>query len=104
MAEHRISGIWKDSKDVITHYAMHEVGKDSISRAKKITKASAITLLETKGNTAKTWLWNYRQARWYIGEDVHVVNASSGKYLRSDPDSTKTDNLGHLIDYDWIRI
>ncbi len=103
MATFRISGIWKDSNNVITHYAFHTVEDNSISRAAKKTKLEAITLLETIGNTATTWIWNYSESIWKIGEKVHVVNGSNGKYLRSNPDNKLTDNLNHLIDYDWIK-
>lgn len=102
MAKYRISGVWKNSNDVITHYAFHTVGEKSTSRATKKSKAEAVTLLETYGNTATTWIWNYSSASWDVGETVQVVNARSGKYLRSNPDNEKTDNLGHLIDFDWI--
>lgn len=102
MAEYIISGVWKNTSKVITHYAFHEVGKDTISRAKKLTKKQAIELLETKGNFAKTWIWNYSTAFWSAGEDVIVVNGQSGKFLRSTPDNTTRDNLANLIDFDWI--
>lgn len=102
MAVYRISGVWKDSNNVITHYAFHEVGEESTSRAIKKAKHDAVKLLETRGNTATTWVWNYAKATWKIGEEVTVVNGSNGKYLRSNPDDKKTDNLGHLIDFDWI--
>lgn len=102
MAQYRISGVWKDSNDVITHYAFHTVSETTISRASKKSKADAIKLLETAGNSAKTWVWNYLSVGWDIGENVEVVNGSNGKYLRSNPDNTKTDNLAHLIDFDWI--
>lgn len=102
MAQYRISGIWKDSNNVITHYAFHTVSEKTISRASKKSKADAIKLLETTSNSAKTWVWNYVSCKWNIGENVEVVNGSNGKYLRSNPDNTKTDNLGHLIDFDWI--
>ena len=102
MAQLRISGVWKNSIDVITHYAFHTVGENSTSRALKKSKADAINLLERQGNDAKTWVWNYLIGGWSIGETVEVVNGSSGKYLRSNPDKTKTDNLAHLIDFDWI--
>ena len=36
------------------------------------------------------------------GENVEVVNGTNGKYLRSDSNNRLTDNLGHLIDFDWI--
>ena len=42
MTKYRISGVWKDSSNVITHYAFHTVNEDSISRAFKKSKATAI--------------------------------------------------------------
>jgi hypothetical protein len=103
MGQFRISGIWKDSNNVITHYAFHTVGESSTSRAIKKTKSEAISILETNNNTATTWIWNYSQCSWNVGEKVLVVNGANGKYLRSNPDNRLTDNLGHLIDFDWIQ-
>ena len=97
-----ISGIWKGLNNVITHYAVHAVGENSTSRAQKLTTAQTITLVEVVGNTVTTWVWNYAQANWRAGETVSVVNGQNGKFLRSSPDSTLTDNLAHLVDYDWI--
>lgn len=102
MAVYRITGVWKDSNNVITHYAFHTVSENSSSRASKKTKAQAISLLETFGNSATTWIWNYKNAGWSIGETVEVVNDRVGKYLRSNRDDKLTNNLEHLIDYDWI--
>jgi hypothetical protein len=98
MAKLRISGVWKDKDDVITHYAIHTVGENSISRAVKTSKADAIRQVYA-ANETMTWLWDYQIAGWKIGEKVTVVNNS---YLRSNPDNKLTDNLAHLIDYDWI--
>lgn len=102
MAEYRITGVWKTSNNVITHYAFHKVNENSTSRAEKITKAKAIEVLETRGNSAYTWVWNYSSAGWNIGEKVEVVSGAEGNYLRSNKDNKLTDNLGHLIDFDWI--
>lgn len=102
MAIYKISGVWKNMDNVITHYAFHTVCETSTSRAVKKTKADAIRLLETNGNSATTWLWGYINSKWKIGESVEVVNGSDGKFLRSNPNETKKDNLGHLIDFDWI--
>jgi hypothetical protein len=93
MSTYRISGVWKNSNNVITHYAFHTISGSSATRATKKTKSDAITLLEKSGNNATTWVWNYKKTFWEIGENVHVVNGSNGKYLRSNPDNTKTDNL-----------
>lgn len=102
MALYRISGVWKNANNIITDYAFHTVGKTSVGRAVKKTKAQAVALLEIPGNVAYTWIWNYNQAGWNIGEEVTVVNGQNGKYLRSNPDNKLRDNLAHLIDYDWI--
>ena len=102
MANYKISGVWKNSNNVITHYAFHTVNTDSTSRAVKKSKTDAIALLEVRGNVAYTWIWNYAKAAWSEGEQVEVVNGSAGKYLRSNRDNKLTDNLQHLIDFDWI--
>lgn len=103
MALFRISGIWKDNNNVITHYAFHDQFEKTASRATKTTKSHAIALLETSGNTATTLVWNYSTSKWKIGEVVHVIDGGSGKYLRSNPDNKLTDNLEHLINFDWIQ-
>ncbi|SFB71743.1 Protein of unknown function [Zunongwangia mangrovi] len=103
MAQYRISGVWKNSEGVITHYAFHEKKSNSVSFANKVDKSYAIQLLENPNNSAYTWIWNYNLCKWKIGEEVKVVNGNSGKYLRSNPDKTETNNLEHLIDYDWLR-
>lgn len=102
MALYRISGVWKDSQNVIIHYVFHKVGETTTGRGVKTAKSQAIALLEA-GNTATTWVWNYNRAFWDAGERVEVVNGRNGKYLRSNPDNTLTDNLQHLIDYDWLQ-
>jgi len=102
MPVYRISGVWKNTDNVITHYAFHTVGQNTVSRAEKKSKAAAVALLESPGNSATTWLWNYSQARWNVGEPVIVVNGPHGRFLRSNPDNQLTDNLAHLIDFDWI--
>ena len=101
MAQYKISGIWKGTDGVITHYAFHKVNTDSIDRGLKTTKAEAVRILSQPGNEAITWLWNYSAAFWKDGEKVEVVN---GSYLRSNPDGTVRDNLAHLIDYDWLQL
>ena len=102
MATFRISGVWKNDNNVITHYAIHTVNNLGTTRAVKTTKADAIRLLEVIGNSAKTWLWNYSRSFWSDGENVEVVNGRDGKYLRSDRNDTTKDNLAHLINYNWL--
>lgn len=105
MAKYVITGIWKGADKVITHYALHTVNANgTVERAEKVTKSRAITLLETVGNSASTWTWNYKKCGWDTGEPVQVVGSGNNKYLRSNPDNSLTDNLGHLINYLWIIV
>ncbi len=101
MAQYRISGIWKDSSGAITHYAIHEVKTDSLTRGVKTAKSDAVKLVDNTLNTATTYLWNYKTATWNIGEPVHAVEK---KFLRSNPDGKVSDNLAHLIDFDWLKL
>jgi len=102
MAVFKISGVWKHSNNVITDYAFHTVSENGVSRATKKSKTQAIALIENSANSAITWMWNYKKSFWENGKNVSVVNGPDGKYLRSNPDNKLTDNLGHLIDFDWI--
>lgn len=102
MPQYKISGVWKDSNNIITHYAIHSPVQGGLTRATKYSKAQAVALLEVPGNSAITWLWSYTNAYWVDGQRVEIVDGSSGKYLRSDRDNRLTDNLGHLINFDWI--
>lgn len=99
MASYKISGVWKNGDGAITHYAFHTVTGNKITRAIKTSKADAVALLNKPSNVAVTWIWSYSASFWKDGEKVTVVN---GSYLRSNPDNKLTDNLAHLIDYDWI--
>jgi hypothetical protein len=102
MATFYISGIWKDTKGVIYGYAVHEKSSNGVTRATKYTKQNAIALVENSSNQVYTRVWDYRRADFITGEKVSVVGTYPNKYLRSNPDDTVTDNLGHLIDFDWI--
>lgn len=102
MAEYRISGVWKNNDGVITHYAInHPTDKGGFTKAAKTSKQDAIRLLETDGNKAKTWIWDYTKKQWKIGEDV-VVAGTTNKYLKTYPDNQLYDNLAHLIYLNWL--
>jgi hypothetical protein len=101
MAIYRISGIWKRD-NVITHYGIHTVSATGTSRAVKTSKAAAILLVENNSNTVTTWIWNYTSMFWVVGSTVNVVGIGTNKYLRTTQDNTVRDNLGHLINYDWV--
>lgn len=104
MVNYTISGIWKDTNGVITHYAVHEFDDDdnTISLATKMSKSAAVKLLEQSQNKVITMLWNYTDEGWKRGTDIIVVGTGNDKYLRTTQDSTVRDNLAHLINYGMI--
>ena len=100
MARYKISGVWKGADGIISDYAFHLINTDSTDRGVKTSKIEAVRILNNPANEAVTWIWNYLTASWKDGEKVTVVG---GSYLRSNPDNKLTDNLAHLIDYDWLQ-
>jgi hypothetical protein len=57
-----------------------------------VTNATAIREIESRSHTYFVQDSLYRRA------DVHVVNGPRGKYLRTDPNSSCSDNLDSLPD------
>ena len=55
MSTYRISRVWKNSHNVITHYVFHLVGSNGIGRATKKSKSDAISLVDNPNNTVFTW-------------------------------------------------
>jgi len=85
MADRRVTGTGKDEHGDIT--SLCRSGESWSPRS----KADAISDIETQVHT------------YYVGSgdsriDVHVVSGSSGKYLRTDPDKSSTNNLDDLPD------
>lgn len=104
MAKYAISGVWKNTQGTITHYAVHEFNEqeNSMELGVKMTKATAVRLLENYQNSAITILWNYAQLGWVKGTTINVVGTAADRYLRTTQDGTVRDNLGHLINYGLI--
>ncbi len=104
MEKYYISGVWKNSSGLITHYLVHEIDdQGEVVVTKKMTKTTVINKLDL-GHKAVTVVWNYVKVSWMEGEDVEVVNGQNGSYLRTLPDSRRTDNLAHLVDYGEIKL
>ena len=83
MADRRVTGTGKDGDGDITSLC------GSWGSA---SKASAISDIEGGVHTYYVQDARYRRA------DVQVVQGTTGKYLRSDPNSDCSDNLDNLPD------
>lgn len=99
MANYKISGVWTDIQNNITHYAFHEVNSGIISKAAKKSKADAISIVSNIHNHVVTWIWDYKNYGWKDGAKVEVV---ANSYLRSYHDGILVDNLRHLINYNQV--
>ena len=66
----------------------------SLSATNECTKSQMIDFVNNNPNCTKTKY--YRNGRWVEGEDVHVVD---NRYLRTDANNIKADNLGSLPRY-----
>lgn len=58
------------------------------------TKQDMIKFINENPNSTKTKYKRY--GNWSLGEDVRVVD---NRYLRTDSNGTKSDNLANLIEY-----
>ena len=83
MTDRRVTGTGKDYQGDITALC----GSGSWSR---VSKRDAIRHIENRIYTY------YVQDRIGRRADVHVVNGQTGKYLRTDPNSSCSDNLDNL--------
>ena len=83
MADRRVTGTGKDGEGDITSLC----GSWGSS-----TKTQAIADIELDLHRYYTHAANGTEA------DVEVVNGTTGKYLRTDPDKSLADNLGDLPD------
>lgn len=61
---------------------------------KECSKQEMIDFINKNPNCTKTKF--YRNWRWVVGEDVRVVD---NRYLRTDSNGIKADNLGDLPRY-----
>jgi hypothetical protein len=51
-----------------------------------------------RGTTFVTAYW--RDGKWQKGEDVRIVTIHGERFIRTDNNSTKSDNLGSLPEYE----
>ena len=69
----------------------NDLNSDAVNEC---TKQQMIDFINKNPNCTKTKF--YRNWRWIVGEDVRVVD---NRYLRTDSNSIKADNLGELPRY-----
>ena len=94
-ADYGISEVRYDlAENHIVAVMCHEDTGDSIAAGVEITRATVVTRIES-GKTFVTIRKN-SEGKYVRGEDVRVVEIDGAKYIRTDANKTKADNLGTL--------
>ena len=93
-ADYCISTVkYSDDKTHIEKVRVHEDKGDKLESDKIWSRNHVISKIEN----SYTFITVYkRNEKWNKGEKVHVVVADDEKYLRTDKNETKKDNLGSL--------
>lgn len=98
IADYLISGIWKsEDRSRISDVFLHGITDDNkFIRGVKTPESDVINLIEND-KKIKTLVWSYKDAKWLTPVDVIVSENEGGKYLKTSPDDSESDNLLHLI-------
>ena len=78
----------------IVKVLLHEDLGDVISRGTEETRGTVVAHLDG-GRTVMT-IYRGAEGKWTRGAEVRVVNIGGEKFIRTDRDATKKDNLGNL--------
>lgn len=69
---------------------------ESIGEVRRMSRQDVVLSI-LRGTTFVTAY--LRDGRWHKGEDVRVVTINGERYIRTDNNSVKADNLGNLPEY-----
>jgi hypothetical protein len=81
-----------------THIAKvraHPDNGDSVGPGTEVSRSRVVSLLGA-GTTFATITRDNANNKWNRGADVGVITVDGEKYIRTDRDKTKKDNLGQL--------
>ncbi len=75
---------------------VHQDLGDSTGAAQKVSRQDVVLAIQ-RGTTFVTAYT--RDGKWQKGEDVRIVTINSERYIRTDNNSVRADNLGNLPEY-----
>jgi len=81
----------------ISHLFVHEDTGEAFREGSTWTRQDVITAIEVNQKTFITIL--KRDGKWTRGASVNVITIEGVKYLRTDRNNTKADNLDELPDF-----
>lgn len=97
-ADYCISAVRYDSEhDHIDSVRVHPDNGDSIGSSSEWTRASVVSSIDS-GKSFIT-ITSGSDGKWHKGADVHIITVNGVRYLRTDNNSTGSDNLENLPEF-----
>lgn len=97
-ADYLISAVRYDpTHNYISDLMVRQDSEDSVGPSSIWTRNQVVSSIE-RGYTFVS-IYKRRDGKWYKGEDVRVIEIDGVKYLRTDSNHTKQDNLGELPEF-----
>jgi hypothetical protein len=98
-ADYLISAVRFNAADThIDRVRLHRDNGDTVGEPQDASRATVVQALE-RGTTFITMFWNAIDNNWKKGAEVRTVTVDGVKYIRTDADRTKKDNLDRLPRY-----
>jgi len=96
-ADYLISAVrYDEDNNYITDLMVHKDNGDSVGSGSSLTRKKVVLLIEA----GSTFMTIYKSDdRWKKGENVRIIKIDGVKYLRTDSNHTKKDNLGKLPEF-----
>lgn len=73
---------------------LHEDSGDTVGSSAEKRRVEIVALLE--GGTTISTIFKTQDGKWRQGAEVRIITVEGKKYIRTDADATKADNLGNL--------
>lgn len=86
----------RDHTQIIEVEVRTDTGESISSDTRRMARPEVVSAI-LRGTTFVTAY--YRDSKWHKGEDVRVVTIHGARFIRTDNNSTKADNLGSLPEY-----
>lgn len=97
-ADYLVSAVrYNTQRERIEKVKVHEDKGESIGNAKEWARKEVVAAI-TENSTFCTILRS-NDNKWRRGEDIHVVVVGGEKFIRTDANAEKQDNLGELPEF-----
>ena len=79
----------------ISKVRLHPDNGETVGVGIEVQREAVVNAIES-GTTVMTITWNALNKSWTRGAKVETISVAGEKFIRTDRDATKSDNLGQL--------